>query len=147
MVRIDPRMAPGAYKTYQVLAPLASHFVAATCEESGCGAFLYGWVTEVDESVGLGQRQAHYVRREAGRRFAEERLPSGLTRFTFEAGQECFQRGGHRRSVGRPNIFVVRDGDRRQNPTGRRRVHASAEDWAEDFGEHQQGLAEAAQQG
>ena len=131
-----------AMKTYAVAAPLATHWRAATCVEVDCPNHLHGWVTRVDERTELGVSQAIYVRSQAGRRYREERDEGGLTVFTFEAGQTCF--GQHRTPIGRPELFIVRDGDHRGNPTGNRRVHQRPEDWVEDFALHQSRLADQA---
>jgi hypothetical protein len=143
--RLAPVMPLEAYRTYQVLTPLASHFRAATCDEVDCDAQARGWVTRVDERTELGQRQAHYIRHQSGRAFREERDPAGLTCFTFQPGQRCFQQ--HRARLDRPGIFVRRDGDWRGNPTGQVVRHASAADWQEDFAEHQDRLADRLRQG
>ena len=63
-------------------------------------------------------------------------ISSGLTVFRFEAYQRCF--ADHQT---RPELYVVRDGDYRGNPTGRKRQHTSAADWVdhmqEEFGRFQ----------
>jgi len=121
-------------RTYQILRPTATHWRAATCAEVDCPNYLNGWRTVVGEASDLGRRQAEYIRERSGRRFAETReVPDAVT-FTFEAGQPCF--AGHRLPVGRPELYVVRDGDWRGNPSGTRpRVHTRAEDWVEDMSE------------
>ncbi|MEV0382887.1 hypothetical protein [Nonomuraea sp. NPDC050643] len=144
--RIMPAMPAQAYKTYQIVQPLATHFRAATCEEVACGAHERGWRTLVDETVELGQRQAHYIRRLAGRRFVEERTAEGLTAFTFEPGQRCFQQ--HQQPLEREPFYFVRGGDWRGNPT---RVapfkHRRGDDWVEDFAGHQDRLARQIERG
>lgn len=145
--RLTPAMPVTAYKTYRILSPQQTHFRPATCAEVDCPAYLNGWTTTIDESAVQGQGQAHYIRRESGRRFMEERLPTGLTRFTFEAGQRCFGSDKHQVRLDRPELYLVRDGDWRGNPTGRKREHANAADWIEDFGEHQQRLADEMKKG
>jgi hypothetical protein len=42
---------------------------------------------------------------------------------------------------------VVRGGDWRGNPTGYRRQHVNGEDWRDDFGEHQQNVADRIERG
>ena len=136
--RIEPALPPQAMKTYRVSAPLSTHYGPATCEDVDCEHWRHGWETTVDESTDLGQGQAHYIRREAGRRFAEDRGEDGLTRFTFEAGQECF--GRHRARNGRPERYLVVGGDWRGNPAGERREFSGPEAWTSDFAEHQDKL-------
>ena len=150
--RVDPQLPAGAYQTYAVTAPLATHFRAATCAEAGCRAHAGGWRTAVDERTDLGQGQAHYIRAEAGRRFVEHPQedaggqPTGLTCFEFEAGQRCF--GEHRVRADRPEIYTVRGGDWRGDPAGGgTRRHASYADWLDDFGSHQQHIADQVERG
>lgn len=131
-----------AMKTYSIVTPISTHFRDGTCEEAGCEAQQFGWRTTVDETSNLGQMQAHYIRKESGRKFTEEKDSLGMTVFTFEAGQKCFK--PHKVRIERPEIFRVRDGDHRGNPTGNLRVHTRPEDWVEDFAEHQQRLADQA---
>lgn len=133
---IKPLGTVWQYKTFQIVTPLATHFRPATCDEVECSHYLNGWETSVDESTDLGQGQAHYVRKESGRRFSERR-EAGLTVFTFEAGQRCFQSYNHRTRLERPEIFISRDGDRRGNPTGRATKHTHPDHWVEEFAEHQ----------
>jgi hypothetical protein len=138
--RVTPRLPVAAMKTYAISAPLSTHFHPVTCEEAGCEAYLHGWVSYIDESAELGQRQAHYIRRECGLKFTEERNASGVTEFTFEAGQVCFQSDRHQRRTDRPEKYVVRGGDFRGNPTRERRVHSGPDPWLDDFATHQDRL-------
>lgn len=146
MNRMTPNMPVEAYKTYRIVSPQSTHFRPATCAEADCGAFLNGWQSTIDEATVLGQQQAHYIRKQSGRGFTEERLPGGLTRFSFEAGQTCFA-GGHQVRLDRPELYLVADGDWRGNPTGMQRTHQSAADWVEDFGEHQLRLVDQMERG
>lgn len=136
LFRLPPRLPAAAYRTYQVAAPIATHWRPASCAEVDCEDYLRGWTTVVDERVELGQRQANYIRHDRSRRSVEQRRPDGTTAFWFEAGQRCFGRQ-HRVRLDRPELYVARDGDWRGNPTGWVRRHTSAADWVEDFGEHQ----------
>lgn len=145
MFRVDPVLPVGAMKTYQILAPLSTHWRDATCEEIDCPAMQRGWKTIIDESDKDGQRRAHYIRRISGRQFTEERGPDGLVTFTFTAGQKCFRQ--HRTRIERPEHFLVRPGDWRGNPTGQYFRHTEPEHWVEDFGEHQQNLADRMEKG
>ena len=146
MFRLDPQMPAAAYRTYQIAAPLSTHFRPATCAEVNCPAYLHGFQTSVDESADLGQRQAHYIRHDATRRHTERRAETGLTVFEFEAGQRCFEAAGHRARVDREERFLIRGGDWRGNPRGDRR-EVSATSWVDDFGEHQETLANVFEKG
>jgi hypothetical protein len=144
LTRITPVGPAHAYRTFAIAAPKATHTRLAGCEEVGCIAQHNGWVTSVDEATELGQRQAHYIRTRSGRPFKEQRHET-LVDFVFPPGTECF--AGHRVKLDRPEIYIVRDGDWRGNPTGENRRHARAADWVEDFSEHQDRINSAVKRG
>lgn len=138
--RIPPALPAAAMQTYQIAVPLSTHWNPVTCEQAGCEHQRLGWVTRVDESTQMGQRQAWYIRSESGRKFTEEREPSGLTAFTFEAGQQCFTQ--HRARNMRPERFRVLGGDWRGNPAGvPAREHTRPDDWVDDFAGNQDRIA------
>jgi hypothetical protein len=143
--RIPPVGPVTAYKSYEIAAPRATHSRPATCAEVNCGAHIHGWAT----SLVPGSDDERFLRRvcrgevDAHRRhFTEHPQPDGFVRFVFPPGQTCFAIRSHRLPVGRPEIFVVRDGDWRGNPTGTRRTHTRPEHWVEDFAEHQQRISD-----
>jgi len=141
-MRIVPQLGASAYKSYRIVAPLATHWRPATCDEVACPSHLNGWQTAVDEATDLGQRQARYIRRDSARGFSEARRADGLTVFTFTAGQQCFTQ--HQTRLDREERFLVTGGDWRGNPLGTPRVeHTKPEFWVEDFAEHQDSLARA----
>lgn len=140
--RVEPVGPAQMYQTYQVLAPISTHFRAATCTEVACDAHLYGWKTAIEESNDLGKAQAYYVRNAAGRRYTETR-EAALTTFTFEAGQKCFAQ--HRVRTARPELYLVKEGDWRMSQNLRQ--HASADDWVDDFANHQDQLATRLERG
>ena len=144
--RMAPALPADQMKTYAIHAPLNTHFRDATCEESDCQAYQHGWRSTIDETSNLGQMQAHYIRRESGRGFTEEKTEDGMTVFTFKPGQKCFQQ--HKARLDRAELFVVRDGDWRGNPRGTEaRVHKRAADWVDDFAEHQDRIHTLAERG
>lgn len=144
--RAQPLMPAANYKTYGAAQPLATHFRPGTCAEAECDAHRLGWTTTVDETTELGQQQAHYIRKDSGRAFKESRNEAGLTVFDFPAGQTCFR--PHHIPLEREAVFYVAGGDWRGNPRGIETYkHKRAEDWVSDFAEHQQALADRAQQG
>lgn len=144
--RVEPALPVQAVQTYAIVAPEATHFRPATCAEVDCPNHLGGWATIIDEADDLGQQQAYYIRNQSGRRYTEDRNQApGLTVFLFEAGQDCFAR--HQLRLDRPEIFLVRDGDHRGNPTGNGRKHANADDWVDDFANNQQQLADEINKG
>lgn len=147
LFRLPPAMGPAAYKTYGWSRPLASHWRKGTCEEAGCNAFLHGWKTVIDESSELGAGQAHYIRHDATRKHVEVRTPEGLTEFTYPSGQTCFRASEHRVPLEREANFFVRGGDYRGNPGLIPTVKLTANQWQDDFAEHQDMLAETIKRG
>lgn len=140
VTRVAPVGPVTAYKTYKVGAP-ASHYRQATCAEADCDDYLNGWTM----IVGLGDGQVLHAVRTSGRPFRETAGPVSVT-FDFEPGYACRTPSQHRILV-RPELYVVRDGDWRGNPSGRRRVHTSPDYWVEDFGEHQSKLLDITRRG
>lgn len=129
---IVPALPAQHFKTYEIIAPLSTHYREATCEEVECVNFVNGWKTIVPSD----SPQAQYIRSGAsGRRFLESRTDNDLAEFVFSAGQRCFASNTHRLPLERDPLYVVRGGDARGNPLRERRVHARAEDWREDFAE------------
>src|SRR5690348_1425764 len=141
MFRVQPAMGPEMYKTYAIQAPRSTHQRKATCAEVECDAWRLGWTSSVDESTDLGMRQAAYIRNLSGRRFIEERTGE-MTVFTFYPEQRCFAE--HLVPLDREPQFLVLGGDWRGNPRGEEaRIHRTFDDWANDFGEHQDRLKKA----
>jgi hypothetical protein len=139
--RVQPEGLVSDYQTYEIRAPRDVRLRSA-CEQTGCSAWRQGWESVIDESTPLGRDQAAYIRGQSGRTFREQRTEAGLTVFRFESGQRCFAE--HRT---RPDIYLVRDGDWRGNPTGRLRQHTRPEDWVEDMGEQLGRVADQQRQG
>lgn len=139
------RLPVSAVKTYQVLAPEATHWRTASCKEVDCENYVNGWRVRVE---GLSPQQLHAVKA-SGRKFTELSIAEGATYLVFEAGQSCFKAHEHRVPVGKPSLYVVRDGDPwRGNPRGTEPVrHTKPELWVEDFAENQQRLRDRWQKG
>lgn len=143
--RFVSAIEPAEMKTYQIARPMSTHMRPGTCADVDCDAYRYGWRTTIFEGTEQGAAQAHYIRQQSGRKFVEDRGPD-FTVFTFEAGQKCFAQ--HQMVLDRPALFVVRDGDWRGNPRGTQaRIHHSADDWVDDFANHQQTIAEQIKRG
>lgn len=115
-VRLAPKMAPAAYRSFEVHSPLATHYRNASCAEVECQQHAVGWTSTLDLSTADGRRWGNAIAR-SGRRYTTS-THGLLTTFTFPAGQKCFK-APHKVPTGRPEIYVVRDGDWRGNPTGR----------------------------
>jgi hypothetical protein len=133
---IIPALPSQHFKTYEIIAPLQTHFRPATCEEVECEAWRNGWKTLVAHD----SEAALYIRSGAsGRRFDEVgfgREPGALVQFLFAPGQKCFAADRHRVPLEREPLYVARGGDARGNPMRERRVHTRASDWQEDFAGH-----------
>jgi len=163
ITRVAPALPVGVMQTYSVSSPIQTHTRPASCAEVQCPPHVHGWQTVVDETSPLGQMQADYVRAEClpesapaqpgdgRRRYTEHRDELGMTVFRFGPGQRCFpteaEPDGHRVPLDRPEVYTVRGGDWRGNPTGAFRRHARPEDWVEDFAEHQQAIADRLEKG
>ncbi|TGZ14750.1 hypothetical protein DV517_62330 [Streptomyces sp. S816] len=142
--RIEPQMGPEAYKTYAIVSPISTHMRRATCEEVGCEHHLNGWRVRVEALTPDLVRAA----RDSGRKYTEQSIAEGETWLVFEAGQTCFKAHEHRAPIGRPPLYLVRDGDYRGNPRRTKaRLHQRPGDWVEDFAEHQQALADEIKKG
>lgn len=137
-----PYLDPRAYKTYSIHAPLSTHWRPASCAEVDCPNYLHGWRVRVEH---LPPELLHTART-SGRRFTELPVRQGETYLVFEPGQACFEAARHRLRLDRPELYAIRDGDTRGNPTGRR-VTVSGDQWNDDFGEHQERLADLHKEG
>lgn len=145
---IMPMGPPQAYKTYGMSMSLKTHWRAATCEEVDCAAYRFGWASTFDVSTKLGMRQFEYCKGDRARSFSMQRPALNLVKFVYAPGNRCFSAADHRVPLERPARLYVAEGDWRGNPRGTRpRVHQRAEDWAEDFAEHQGRLAAAIEKG
>jgi hypothetical protein len=131
---IVPALPSQHFKTYEIIAPLQTHFRPATCEEFECEAWRNGWKTIVP----MNSEAALYIRSgSSGRRFEETTsIDSTMAEFLFAPGQKCFAADRHRVPLEREPLYVARGGDARGNPMRERRVHTRASDWQEDFAGH-----------
>lgn len=127
--RLEPQGPVQAYQTFSVRSR-PDKAVRTVCERVACTAWREGWESAIDERTDLGKAQAAYIRSQSGRTFREMRTEAGLTVFRFESGQRCF--ADHKT---RPELYLVRDGDFRGNPTGRVRRHERPQDWVENVQE------------
>lgn len=146
--RIEPAMAPQAYKTYGMSMPLKTHTRPATCAEAECEHYTHGWASTFDVSTDLGQRQFAFCRTDRTRSYQLQRPGPDLVRLIYAPGNTCFRRDEHRVALDRPARFYVAGGDWRGNPMATPvRVHASAANWCEDFATHQDRIATAIERG
>lgn len=129
---IVPALPSQHFKTYEIIAPLQTHFRNATCAEVECPGYVKGWKSIVPSD----SPQAVYIRAQSGRRFVEKAADGGMAEFVFEPGQQCFASDKHRVPLEREPFYIARGGDARGNPLRERRVHTRASDWQEDFAGH-----------
>jgi len=111
LFRPKPELPAGQMRTHHILAPAATHWRKATCEEVGCLAYQHGWSLAL---TGLDEDDI-WQARNAGRSYREETGDAGPM-LVFEPGQPCFRTSTHRIRIDRPEIFLVREGDWRGNP-------------------------------
>lgn len=143
MNRIQPNGRVQDYKTYQIVSPLNTHWESATCKEVDCPDYLKGWKLRVE---GIPPEMLHAART-CGRRFTELDVTENEHWLIFEAGQPCFRAHEHRRLLDKQEIFVVRDGDFRGNPTGNVRKHTRPEFWVEEMSENLDDIRNAQERG
>lgn len=133
-----PRLGAENYQTFQIKAPLSTHFKVVPCDglPGRCKQAELGWKMVIDLNTQLGQQQARYIKHQSGRRYEVAEQKDGIVTLVFPGGQPCF--ATHRVRVERPEIFAVKGGDRRGNPTrALTRVHKKPEFWVEEFAENQ----------
>lgn len=141
--RPAPYLGPEHMKTYQIAAPISTHFRPATCEEAGCEQYRNGWQVRIE---GLDEQDI-YLATHCGRKFSRVSVAEGETYLVFEPGQPCFRSGSHRVRLAREERFLVAGGDWRGNPRNERREHANAADWQEDMAGHLDQLHTAIERG
>jgi hypothetical protein len=146
--RLAPDLGPEHFKTFTMSAPFKTHWRLATCEEYECDGVVNGFVTTVDMSTDLGQRQYHYLTHDEDRSPVIQRVGPKTFKFMYRPGTPCFQRGDHRVPIGRPPFYLVSDGDWRGNPRRTQALrHRRAEDWIDQFANHQDEIATTVKRG
>lgn len=141
---VVPKAGPEHYKSYSWRQPLDTHFRRVPCEVALCAQFVHGWVTVVDVSTELGQRQHHFITHDRERRHTAEQM-GNLVSFTFPPGTRPFAgpKHEHRKPIGYEPILLVAGGDYRGNPRGTETRVMRPADWLDDFASHQERLARA----
>lgn len=134
--RLRPVGPVQAYRTYQIVAPMKTHMKQVSCEEFGCINFRNGFKVAVPLGP-EGDRLRRLVKT-SGKPYTKEE-GEGVQYAIFAPGTSCFAEATHMKQV-LPELYVVRDGDWRGNPTGKRRQHTKPEFWVEDFALHQDKL-------
>jgi len=145
LTRLAPKMDAASYQTYGVTRPARTHWKAATCAQVNCPRREQGWKQTIDLTTELGQKQARYIKLHSGRSYVKESQADGIVVLVFGAGQDCFDE--HRIPLDRDSLFTLRGGDWRGNPRGIPLRRLSPIAWRDDFGEHQEKLADLAKRG
>lgn len=143
MNRVAPIGQVQEYRTFQIAAPLKTHWRPATCVEVDCPQYEKGWQVRVEN---LTPEMLHAAKT-SGRKYTELHVTEGETWLVFESGQACFRASQHRIKLDRQELFVARDGDWRGNPSGNVRRHTRPEFWIEEMNENQGKLADIRQRG
>jgi hypothetical protein len=140
--RLQPVRGVGAYQTFEISSPVATHFRPASCAEFGCRFYAEGWMVKV-----LPDSDDERLLRAGGRAWARiETTEDGFRRYVFEAGTPCLRAVEHRVSLQRPEIYTVWAGDWRAQ-IGEPYRHSHAADWVDQFANHQDRLARVASRG
>lgn len=121
-------------------------FRVATCKEVSCGAYTYGWVTQLL----LGKGDAYYEKcfadiRSFGLKYAMEKREDGYTYLTFEPGQVCFNsriRPHKKRKESAIEVYYRRD-----LATGTVQKFDRPDHWVDSAAEHHSKLADLVQKG
>lgn len=147
--RLTSQAGPEYFKTYTWTAPLSTHWRRGTCEEVDCADFRLGFVMTVDFSNELGRRQLYYLTKEdKDRHHILQRTGPYEVKLIYPPGNQCMKRASHRVPLEREPYYLVCGGDWRGNPRQVRTVkHVRAEDWIDDFGIHQDQIADQIQKG
>lgn len=132
------RLEPDRYRTFQIAAPRATHWRRASCEEVECERYATGWIVDIEA---LTEQQRQHVL--ASRYQFRETDWDGKRVWHFAAGQPCFE--GHQVPVGRPALYLVRNGDWRASEIVHE--HRTPEAWRDDCAEHQDRWATIAGRG
>lgn len=145
--RITPSVGAEHYQTFQISAPTKTHWREVPCDgrPGGCKNAEFGWKVTLDLNTELGQRQARYIKHQSGRKFEVVSQENGLVVLHFPGGQPCFST--HRVRIDRPENFVVKGGDFRGNPLGKRPRSVNSGEWVERFAENQARIAEVRERG
>lgn len=118
--------------------------VHATCEEFGCEHWAKGWITAVppdspDEGVLVAACDGRVD--QFRRRWTRIEVTSnGFHAYHFPPGQPCLRASTH--TIPWNFAWHHRDGDWRGNPTGIVVPHPDGTSWVDEFGEHQQRIAD-----
>jgi len=104
--RPQPTLPAERMVSFEIKAPLATHWRRATCVEVGCPDYQHGWTV----AVSVLRPSDRELFRQKGFRFIDIDGGTGPA-LLFEAGQPCFRASQHRTRMDREEIFLQRPGD------------------------------------
>lgn len=140
LYRPDPIGPPGAYDTYGVHLPRATHTVPVSCELVGCETFAKGWAVTVipgsEDERTMAQATDGTADGHRRHHLKVEVTAEGWHRYVFPAGQPCFAASAHRMAV-KPATTTIRRGDWRKAD---RPTVVPVPEWQERLGENQQAI-------
>jgi hypothetical protein len=140
----NPQLPTGAYKTFKVSSPLATHYRRATCEEVNCEAYTNGWTINKADVTD----QLMHVIKDSGRHYTEKTLELGGDIYlVFPPGQMCFAAMQHVVPLNRPEFYFAGRGDFRSFSVRRAHKYDRADQWQHDFAEVQDRNATLIQRG
>lgn len=134
------------HQTFEISAPLPTHWRPASCEEVECRAFMRGFKIELDASTDEGARALADIAAVYGKAWMT-RIGPTMVRFTAPPGTPCFRRAQHRLPLERDPLFRLKDGAPGQYRRGMRSVIMNEGEWLDRFAEHQGSIADARQRG
>lgn len=131
-------------KNYVLLAPLATHWRPATCQEVECAAWTTGWELVFPDGPDRAERVA-YVRADRVRAKREFLRADGAIVFRFGPETPTYAGDGkhnqHRVRIDRPELFAVREPGAARLTLHRGRENGAV-DWVDDFANNQIKVAE-----
>jgi len=147
LFRATPNGPPGAYDTYGVRVPRATHTIPVSCTSVGCEHYENGWACTVipDSAEQKTLIDAADGRIDGMRRqyLKPERTPEGWLRYVFPAGQPCFAASAHVEQI-KPATTLIQRGDWRRHE---RPSIVSVPEWTDRLGENQQRIIDRQSRG
>lgn len=155
VTNLEPKLPPRMRKTYGVHHKTRS----AGCHEvvdgvRACEAFWHGWTTTLNPLEQSHAASIHYLDSgDSGRHFTKEITADALHRYTFTPGQRCFTAPHTVIDRQEEAQYLILAGDYRhyigeKDENGKVKpelVHSGGDAWIDDFANHQEKLARAAE--
>lgn len=104
--RPDPTIPAHKMTSFEIAAPVATHWRKATCAEVDCPDYRLGWTIPLSST----KPSDIDLFKAKGFRFVSVDSAQGPV-LLFEAGQPCFRASIHRTRLDREELFLQRPGD------------------------------------